>query len=385
MSAIFAAYRQELGRIFALKAVMSTLFVAALIYAFYYPQPYRNEALRDIPIALVDLDRTSTSRELARRVDEASDVAITMALPDFATASREVFKRELSGVLVIPQYFERDLLHGRPSPISLYSDAAYFLVNSRLSSAVVGTARAFGAEVESGRLVSQGIDPVVAAGVTSPMPLTAIPLFNPQGGYATYILPGAFTLILQQTLLIAIGLLTAVSGASRGGVNEKSSDAGVAGTVLAKLAVYLTVGLILVPFYFIVIPYFYGVPRLGEVATIFTAAVPFVLSVAALGMVLGALFRSSLSMQLSVAAVGMPLFFLSGFSWPQEAVPPMLHAISLLIPGTLAITGMTRVVEMGATITDIRYEYLGLWALAVGYGLLAMMFEWRRQNRLASA
>lgn len=383
MSGILKAFRHELGRIFALKAIFSTLFVAALIYAVYYPQPYRNEALRDVPIAVVDLDGTTASRELARRLDASSDVAVAMALPNLATAEREVFKRTLSGAVVIPLHFERDLLHGRASPISLYSDASYFLINSRVAGAVNTVARAFGTEVETARLIGLGIDPAVAASATSPMPLVSIPLFNPQGGYATYVLPGAFTIIMQQTLLIAVCLLATIAGMP-GVAGQSAPNVGATSTVLGKLAAYLTVAALLVPFYFIVLPYFYNIPRLGTLGTMALFALPFVLSVSALGMVIGLMLRSPLTVQLTAAALGMPLFFLSGFSWPIEAVPPVLRALAQLIPGSMAITGMTQVVEMGASIDDVRFQFLGLWALAIGYTLLAILLEWRRQRRQAA-
>ena len=41
---------------------------------------------------------------------------------------------------MIPQNFERDLLHGRASPIALYADASYFLMYQRVSGGVVAVA-----------------------------------------------------------------------------------------------------------------------------------------------------------------------------------------------------------------------------------------------------
>jgi ABC-2 type transport system permease protein len=202
LSAILGVCRNELHRIFALRPVFSVLIVAAALYAAFYPQPYVNEALRDLPIAIVDHDGTLGSQELARRVDATPDVAITMALPDLATAEHEVFARHISGVLFVPQHFERDLLHGRPSPVALYADASYFLAYQRISGGVTAVARTFGAEVETARLIAAGIDPAIAAAAADPMPLTSVALFNPQAGYATYVLPAAFVLLLQQTLLI---------------------------------------------------------------------------------------------------------------------------------------------------------------------------------------
>ena len=142
---------------------------------------------------------------------QTADVSIAASFPDQPTAEREVYGRELYGILVIPKYFERDLLHGRASPVAIYADASYFLIYQRISGAVTAVAKTMGAEVETARLIAAHVDPALAAAATDPMPLTTVTLFNPQGGYATYVLPAAFILILQQTLLIGAGLLLNVA------------------------------------------------------------------------------------------------------------------------------------------------------------------------------
>src|SRR5262249_13278187 len=210
---MLAVFRNEFGRVFALRPVLSVMVVAAVIYAVFYPQPYLNEALRKVPIAVVDQDRTQMSRDLARLVDATPDIAVAEVLPDVPTAEREVYARRIFGILLIPQHFERDLLHGRASPIALYADASYFLMYNRMSGAVSAVSRTLGSNVEIKRLIGLGVDPPVAAAASDPMPFIPVPLFNPQGGYATYILPAAFVLLLQQMLMIGVGLLGTFPGA----------------------------------------------------------------------------------------------------------------------------------------------------------------------------
>src|SRR5258708_6175424 len=213
MKAIVRVFRDEFRRVFALRPVFSVLVIGSAFYAVFYPQPYLNEALRNVPIALVDGDGTSASRELARRIDAPSAMAVTMVLPDVASAEREVFARKIFGILAIPKNFERDLLHGRASPIALYADASYFLLYQRIAGGVAAVAQTLGAEIEAARLIGIGVDPALASAGSDPMQLTAVALFNPEGGYATYVLPGAFILILHQILLIAVGLLGTLPGA----------------------------------------------------------------------------------------------------------------------------------------------------------------------------
>ncbi|WMT78422.1 ABC transporter permease [Bradyrhizobium sp. Ash2021] len=387
MKATLAVLRNELHRILTLRPAFSVLVVATILYAAFYPQPYVNEALRDLPIAIVDRDNTLGSRELARRVDATPDVAITMALPDLATAEREVFARRISGILLIPQYFERDLLHGRPSPVALYADASYFLTYQRISGGVSAAARTLGTEVETARLIAAGVEPAFASAAADPMPLTAVALFNPQAGYATYLLPAAFVLLLQQTLLIGVGLLGTLPGGRFGSRDGAAANAGPLASVAGKLLAYLVLEAVVLPFYLIVLPYLYGLPRLGSAVEILILALPFVLAVSGLGMVIAAIFRSPLAVQLAFAAIGLPFFFLAGFAWPPEAIPHAIRIASILVPSSAAIDGFVKLSQLGAPLFDARSESLTLWALAILYGgtALALEIRDRRASRLAPA
>ena len=383
MKQVLAVFRDELRRIFALRPVFSVLIVGSAFYAVFYPQPYLNEALRNVPIAVVDADGTSASRELARRIDATSDIAVAMVLPDVVSAEREVFARKIFGILAIPKNFERDLLHGRASPIALYADASYFLLFQRISGGVAAVAQTLGAEVEAARLIGIGVDPALASAASDPMQLTAVPLFNPEGGYATYVLPGAFVIILHQILLIAVGLLGTLPGADP---TEKATDdpsPGPFATVLGKMLAYLLLEAIILPLYLIALPYLYGLPRLGGVIPILIFAVPFVLSISGLGLIVAATFKKPLSVQLVLAAIGLPFFYLAGFAWPTEVIPPAVHVVSLLVPSTSAINGFTRLAQLGAPLADVRGEFLLLWGLTLFYGSIAWILEVRRR-RVAS-
>ncbi|UXT97945.1 ABC transporter permease [Agrobacterium tumefaciens] len=363
----------EVKRIFTLKPAFSVLILAIVVYAVFYPQPYRAEALRNVPIALVDLDGTDSSRAFARRLDASADVSITAVLPDQVTAEREVYARGIYGILIIPKYFERDLLHGRSAPLALYADASYFLIYSRISGAVNALAKTVGAEVETARLITAQVDPALAEAASNPMPATIIPLFNPQGGYATYILPAAFVLILQQTLLIGVGLL----GTYPAPPDVKARLSGVKSVerISGRMLAYLLLEAIVFSFYLIVLPYLYGIPRLGLVSTIMLAAFPFVIAVASLGIVIAKLFRSPIVVQMVAAAVGMPFMFLAGFSWPGEAIPEPLRTIALVIPSTSAIHAIVNVSQLGASLADVRAQLLILGSLAAIYFSLAVLLE----------
>ncbi len=94
-------------------------------------------------------------------------------------------------------------------------------------------------------------------------------------------------------------------------------------------------------------------------------------------MVVARIFRRPLVLQLVTAAVGVPLLFISGFSWPTEAIPPALSYLALALPSTSAINGLVDVAQLGASLADVRRYLLFLAVLAAVYGVLAVILERR--------
>src|SRR5690606_38544620 len=142
-----------------------------------YPQPYLGEVVREVPIIVVDQDNSVTSRELLRRIDSYDTVQIAGSVPDMVAATRALQDRQAFAIVVIPEFFERDLLAGRSAPIAAYGDASYFLLYNSTMTVITSAARQMGAEITAERLVAQGKGAMAAASV-QPMTISAVPLFN---------------------------------------------------------------------------------------------------------------------------------------------------------------------------------------------------------------
>lgn len=363
---ILAFVREIVATIVAIwadRGARSTMLVATLFLSIFYPQPYLSEVVRDMPVAVVDQDGSTLSRELIRRIDAADVVAVARYSPDLPSARALFLKREVYGVVVVPPNFERDLLAGHPAPIAAFSDGSYFLLNSIMTSALSNAARSLGAEVQVGRLVASGVDPAQASAIVEPLRITAVPLFNPTGGYASFVVPAVFVLILQQTLLMGIGNLKA--GRRPTGCISTLADA------LVYVGLYcLWAGVALV-----LLPWIYRLPRIGDVAAMYAVAVPFLAAVTAMGFAISRLFRTKEGVIFSLLVLGMPLFFLSGISWPMESMPKALHAIALLVPSTTAVPALVRVNQMGADVREVEMTIFVQLGLCLAYSTLAFAVE----------
>jgi ABC-2 type transport system permease protein len=366
------AMGNEVHRILGDRGVLGMIVLAPLAYGALYPQPYLGQVLRSLPIAVVDLDQTELSRNLVQALNADEAITVKVRSDTIAEAQSALDRHEVFAILAIPKDTERQVLRGEKARIAAYVDAAYFLLYSRTLQGISEAAATVSSDLATRGARAEGS--LVYAAMTrsaSPIEFISQPLFNPTGGYASYVVPAAFLLILQQTLLLGVASLGGVAYALGGRANRwlRSGARAVFGQALAHLCFALP-GLAL---YLIVLPRVYGFSTLGRLEDLILMAVPFVLSVSFLAQFVSAWFHRRETAILLFIAVSLPLFFQVGVSWPVEALPDFIRAASRIIPSTSAIDGLVRINQMGASILDVKRDWATLWILTVVYGLLAVL------------
>jgi len=80
-------------------------------------------------------------------------------------------------------------------------------------------------------------------------------------------------------------------------------------------------------------------------------------------MAVASLFRERETAMQMLLFTSLPSVFLAGFSWPPEAMPGWLRGLGLLLPSTVGIRGYLRVTQMGASLSQVHWEWTFLWVL----------------------
>ncbi|MBK8598793.1 MAG: ABC transporter permease [Holophagales bacterium] len=378
MRTVLKAFRDEVLGALRDPGALLVLIGGVVLYAFFYPTPYRREVLKEVPVAVVDLDRTPLSRQLARMADAHELVRVTARPASLAEAERLVLAGEAGGIFAIPSGFERDVKRGAPATVGVFADATYFLVYRQVLTGLAEVAATLSAGIEIKRLEAQGMPEAKARAFRDPLPLVSRPLFNPAEGYATYVVPGVLILILQQTLLIGIGLRGAADLDALGnGPLLARAAASVAGRSLAFLLLYSVHAL----FYFGIVARLFGFPVRGGGLAAAALVVPFLLSTSFLGLSLSVLFRRREAAIQTLLFTSLPAVFLASYAWPPEALPGWLRVASQIIPSTSAIPALLRVNQMGASLAHVRPELTVLWGLAVVFFAAAVLAQAARSRR----
>jgi ABC-2 type transport system permease protein len=373
---IGGAFTAEWRRVLGTRSAFSLLFLAPLIYGIYYPQPYLNQILRKLPIAVVDNDLSDLSRRMVETLDASGALSVVIRTRTLADARTAIDRGKAFAAVEIPAGTERDVLKGITAHIPIYADATYLFMFRSTASGVATAVGALTSELASRGARSDGSLVKAKLASSNPADVLLQPIFNPVGGYASYIVPAAFMLILQQTLLIGAAMLTGTALA-RGG----SAFAGVFGRGIAHLTIYLPA----LALYLIVLPRIYGFSTLGQLPQLFALATIFLLATSFMGQAIGAWFTRPENATLLLLATSLPQFFTTGFAWPREAIPEAATTLGRIFPADFAIDGLVRINQLGASIWEVAHDWLGLWCLAVAYFTLAVISAIAVKRRQAHA
>jgi ABC-2 type transport system permease protein len=351
------------------------LVAAPLVYGVFYPQPYLNQILRKIPIAVVDNDLSELSRRIVQTLDASNAVKVAIRAETLQQAHAALDRGEVFAVVGIPPEMERDVLKGTTVHIPIYADATYLFIFRTTANGIAVAINTLSSELAAGGARTDGSLVKATLASVSPADILLQPIFNPVGGYGSYIVPAAFVLILQQMLLIGASLLTVVALAQ--------PASGAFASVLGRGVAHLTIYLPALALYFIVLPRFYGFSTLGQPLQLFALASLFVLATSFMGQAAGAWFKHPETPTLIFLGTSLPQLFVTGFSWPREAVPKSMQALGYIFPSDFAIDGIVRINQMGASLWEVVRDWRGLWGLTVIYFALAVMSAFLVRRRQA--
>lgn len=129
-------WMREYQLIFADVGVMVLIFVVPLIYPLLYSFIYSPEVVRDMPIAVVDLSHSADSRQFTRDLDATSELKVASHTLSMEEAITLFKKREVKGIVQIPESFAKEIATNRQTTISAYADMEYFLYYKALITGV---------------------------------------------------------------------------------------------------------------------------------------------------------------------------------------------------------------------------------------------------------
>lgn len=352
------------------EGVLIFFILVPLLYPLLYSWVYNNEVVREVPVAVVDKSRSAQSREFIRMCNSSPDVEVAYYCKNLEEAQRLVGLQKVHGVLHFPSDFATCLGRGEQAHVGVYCDMSLMLNYKAIYMTAQGVSSQMNADIQI-----EGSNSVTARDeeiTTRPLDFEEVAMFNPTGGYGNAILPGVLILIIQQTLLLGIGL-------SAGTAREENRFGylvpvsrhynGIFRIVGGKSLAYFMIYAVISAYLVLVVPRMFSFTTMASAQSLIGLMIPYLLACIFFGMTLSCLIRYRENVMLIVVFTSLIFLFMTGISWPKSNIPAFWQGVSWLFPSTFGVRGFITVSSMGGTLYDIKTEYEALWLQVIVYFL----------------
>ena len=339
-------WRQELKQVFKDEGVLIFCIIVPIVYPLLYSWIYNNEVVHEVPVVVVDQSHSQMSRQFIRMCDASPDVKVVSYAGSIEEAKSLVSRQVAKGIYFVPSDFATHINRMEQGVVSVYCDMSLMLTYKAIYQTSVAVSQTMGAEIQ--KRVSGNYTDREDLITTRPLDFADVPIFNPAGGYGNFIIPGVLMLILQQTLVLGIGL---AAGTAR--ERNRFEDlvpihkcyGGVYRIVGGKAMCYIMIYIFMAAWLTIIVPRIFSFLALIHWQDLLALMIPYLLMV----------------------FVSVPLLFLSGVSWPQSNIPGVWQGISWLFPSTFGIRAFVRMNTLGGTLSDVLFEIRCLWIQVAAY------------------
>jgi ABC-2 type transport system permease protein len=322
--------------------------------------------VKNVPVLVVDADRSVASRELITRFEGSPYFTIAGAV----TTVREVDAWLEHGrawmALSIPADYHERIGSGRPAIVQVIADGT----DSNSTNVALGYAQnliaTYAAELVARQ---QGL----AALPRPPIEARIRVWFNPQLESRQFMIPGIVALLL---LVITTNLSSMALVRERElGTLEQLNVTPLARweLIVGKLLPYGLLGLIDVVLVVTFAVLWFRIPIAGSPVLLFVCCLIYLLTTLGLGLFISTISETQQqAMMTATFFFLMPMLYLSGFIFPIENMPPVIQKITYLIPLRYFIVIVRGIFLKGVGVSVLWPQILPLFAWGVGILALAV-------------
>lgn len=320
-------------RLFWSNNVLRLLFIGApILYAVLLGYVYQKGKVTDLPIIVVDEDRSSMSNRIIQMFDDNEILDVALVKPDDVDLTRQAIDLDAACIVIIPRDFEKGVLTRQNPEITTIVNTGNVLTANYASGAiqlVLGTLKA-GTQMEA--LRKQGTPEALLSSSYEPFKTSFVRKYNRSTNYMYFLWPGVLATVLQQVLLLALALSFA-SEYQKGTFRELAIRANTLTMMAVKIIPYLIMsfGVWLMYWGF---TFWFRIPVNENIGALTLVAGVFVIAVSFIGILVSILIPNELKATEVLMVVATPSFILSGFTWPLSQMPVWVQHIASAIPLT---------------------------------------------------
>ncbi len=373
MKEIFDILKRELKNVSKDSSLFLILLLAPILYAFMYGSIYLNKGEEKVKLALIDNDGTAISRTLTEQFDSTPMIEIIPS-SDINDAQEKMYQGEVQGYFYIQSGFEKDILSQKQTNVNLVLNASRFLPSSDLLSTVTKVCLTVGAGVRKTYFNKQGMGEDESMKMTNPINMDYRPLYNSGMTYGAFLLPGLLAIILQQTLLIGVAAAFTSEREENKLLNlYQVSKQSISKMIFGKSLLYFFAFMIFGLFFSIVNFSVFGVEIRGSYFDLAVISALFIATIIVFGMLIGSFFKTKLFAFQVLVFSSYPIFLITGYSMPYQALPKFVQMLSDTLPTSPFLKTYISIVQSGGSLADNLNSVIHLVILWIIFEFLLIL------------
>lgn len=286
--------------------------------------------IKEIPLAIFDLDDTPLSRKLVSSVHSCGYFDLVQFSRTYAGAEELLDSGRAKVVIVIPHHFSRDLSLGQDAPIQLLVDGSDNNTALIALSYISNLVYTFSSNIILEKLERSG---AVATMEFPPLRIETRAWYNPGLNSTHFIVPGLIAVVM----MIMAAMLTSLTVAREWeiGTMEQLIATPVKPheIIIGKLLPYFFLGIVQITLIVLTGVLWFKTPLKGNLLLLGVATGIFLTSGLGLGLLISTVTKSQqLAFMLSVIFTFLPSFLLSGFIFPIASMPKVIRFITHIVP-----------------------------------------------------
>jgi ABC-2 type transport system permease protein len=326
LKSILAVAGREVNRMSSRGLYILVVLVLPILSILFFASLFKEGVPTKMPIAIVDLDQTATSRKIARNIDVTPLSQVTENLQSETEAMSELRTANIYGFVVLPKNLQADILASRQPSISYYYQNGFLIAGGLMQNDLTLILHTLSGGINIQKREAMGQQKEYILSQVQPIQLSTHQLFNPTANYSVYISSIVLPIMLQLFIL----LMTVYSIGIE--IKERTSrewlhlsDKSIFIALTGKLLPYTLAFFIVMMFQNFMLYKVMQIPMHTSIGWLMLGSLMFVLAYQAIGIFcigLLPLMRHSLNM---AAFYGILALTLCGFSFPIEAMPPVFQ------------------------------------------------------------
>jgi ABC-2 type transport system permease protein len=375
-------FKEEFKRMLTTPRILVLILGIPLLLFLYYGALLQEGVSRDLPVTILDLDKSSTSRKLASFIDASAAMQIVYEVNDELEGQKTVRRGDSFALIIIPKDFQKNVQKGVKTNVTCYYNGQYLLPAGLIQRDFQTAAGYLAAGVRTISLEQGGLMPNQALAAVAPIKVEEHVLFNPYTSYEYYLGLAFMPMALQIIMLVVSIYVFGVDLKYRKGqellerANNKIWVVAIA-KILPYTLIFMVLGLYMNSYVF----YKLSMPFKGNFFMLNAFFFLFILVCQSMGFFLASVMNS-LRIALTIGgAYAAVAFSFAGYTFPPEGMSGFVRGVNYVFPFHSYMRFVVNYAIRGISFNAEQAGYLIAFAVFICLGLIGIPFYYKKLQK----